>query len=422
MLKQNFKKILLSVCTVSLFVACNNDDDVTPPVDPTPAMAEFTVTIENVIPAKDYLSSGATGLIIPGATSEAYTFNAGKGTYLSFATMYVQSNDLFFAPDEHGIALYNEDGTAVTGDVTASVKLWDAGTEVNEEPGTGPNQPMRGGPNTGMDENGMVKLISEVNDDFTYPAVNTAIKVMLAHDGGTQFTLTIENLTDDLTLPSPFAPGVWVLNSAEQTPIFTAGEAASEGLEDIAEDGANAVSIAELEMKTGYVSPYAPGAYAVGDDNTIFTDGSPASDALEGLAEDGNAGGFMNVFNTPMGASEPGPIFPGGKYSFTFNGTEGDKLSFATMLVQSNDWFIGADQIELFNNGTAISGEITSMVELYDAGTEVDEYAGAGNNQPVRQAGANTGEDENGNVVEETEAGMHVPAVAGLIKVTITSN
>ena len=33
--------------------------------------------------------------------------------YLSFATMLVQSNDLFLAPVENGIALFDEDGKAI---------------------------------------------------------------------------------------------------------------------------------------------------------------------------------------------------------------------------------------------------------------------------------------------------------------------
>ena len=55
--------------------------------------------------------------------------------------------------------------------------LWDAGTEVNEEPGVGLNQaPRQAGPNTGMTENGIVKM---VNDGYTYPAVSEVIRVTI---------------------------------------------------------------------------------------------------------------------------------------------------------------------------------------------------------------------------------------------------
>ncbi len=420
MLKQNLKKSLGALCGILLFISCNNDDDT--PTTPEANSAEFTVTIKNVIEAKDYFASGTTTAIMPG-NNISFSFDAGEGHYLNLATMYVKSNDLFFAPNEEGFALYNEDGTAVTGDVTSAFKLWDAGTEENEMPGTGANQPdNQEGPNTGTDENGTVQLIENIDDDdFMYPSVEEAIRVNVAHDGGTRFTVTITNLTNNLTLPSPLAPGVWVVNFAEQSALFTTGEAASEGLENLAEDGNNMPLAMAVSAASGYVSPYAPGTYAIGE-NTIFTDGSAASEALENLAEDGNVSGYMNVFNTPVGSSNPGPILPTNSYSFTFTAEAGDKLSFATMLIQSNDWFIGADEINLFNNGTPISGDITSMVSLYDAGTEVDEYAGAGSTQPLRQGTPNTGSDEGGTVEEETAKGDHVPAVSGLIEVMITSS
>ena len=89
--------------------------------------------------------------------------------------MLVHTNDLFYAFGEGGIALFSN-GVAVEGDVTNDVLLWDAGTEVNEYPGAGNNQPVRGGGNSGPAENGVVQ---EVNDGFTYPAVNNSIRVTL---------------------------------------------------------------------------------------------------------------------------------------------------------------------------------------------------------------------------------------------------
>ena len=93
-------------------------------------------------------------------------------------------------------------------------------------------------------------------------------------------------------------------------------------------------------------------------------------------------------------------------------------LSFATMLVQTNDLFIGVDNFTLFNNGVAVSGDITSSLALWDAYTEVNEYPGAGINQAPRQGGPNTGMDESGNVQEVNDAFTY-SAVAQMIKVTI---
>ncbi|WP_416208525.1 spondin domain-containing protein [Fodinibius sp.] len=51
--------------------------------------------------------------------------------------MFVQSNDLFFSFDSEGIALFDENGNPVSGDITDRIMLWDAGTETDEEPGVG---------------------------------------------------------------------------------------------------------------------------------------------------------------------------------------------------------------------------------------------------------------------------------------------
>ena len=212
------KNAIFALSAVLFFSACNNDDEA-----PTPAeSATFTVTIENTLAPKDYLASGATGLLLSGE-QEQFTFHAGRGAFLNLATMFVQSNDLFYAFDEKGLELYDESGNAVTGDVTEYLGLWDAGTEVNEAPGDGPNQaPRQSGPNTGMDENGVVGL---VNDGYTYPANESVIRVSLAHDGGTEFTLTLENISGSASLPTPLAPGIWAVHGAGVN-LFETGKAA----------------------------------------------------------------------------------------------------------------------------------------------------------------------------------------------------
>ncbi|NOX60169.1 MAG: hypothetical protein GXP29_15100 [Planctomycetes bacterium] len=125
------------------------------------------------------VGANAPGGIGPGGAYEFEVMGV-PGDYLSFAAMFVPSNDAFFSPDEMGIDLFDADGNPTNGDVTAQVDLWDAGTEVNQEPGAGPDSaPMQAGENTGADENGIVQLIADSGDGFTYPATTDVIRVTI---------------------------------------------------------------------------------------------------------------------------------------------------------------------------------------------------------------------------------------------------
>ncbi len=398
----------------------------------------FTVRIENVSVPNAFFASGAfgSGPAFPGE-EYSFSFNAAPGMALSFATMFVQSNDLFFAPGEAGIPLYDANGNPKSGDITAYVDLWDAGTEVNEEPGVGPNQaPRQSGPNTGITENGNVRL---VDDGYTYDAVEDVIKVTLEANYGssTGFKVTIANVSGDASLPSPLAPGNFVIHTMD-APLFTVGAPdRGQGLEGVAEDGNNAALTAYLDENSGLNTPFSPGLWAVqrAGFTPLFEVGVPDNGkGLEGIAEDGNpvnllrsfrndAGvKYSRVFNTPAGAGGPAPIFPGEAYEFEVPARAGDYLQFATMFIQSNDLFVGPapEGIALFDqSGNPISGDVTEYVELWDAGTEVNEFPGAGPNQAPRQAGPNTGITENGNV-RLADDGYTYPELSEVIKITIT--
>jgi hypothetical protein len=115
------------------------------------------------------------GMFVPG---QPFDVTAKVGERLVFASMFVQSNDLFFAPDPKGIDLFDAAKMPTSGDVTGDVMLWDAGTEVNEAPGAGLNQaPRQTAANTGPDENGVVRPVS---DAFTYPPVGEVIQVVVS--------------------------------------------------------------------------------------------------------------------------------------------------------------------------------------------------------------------------------------------------
>ncbi|WP_227356770.1 spondin domain-containing protein [Haladaptatus salinisoli] len=104
---------------------------------------------------------------------EAYEFEVetpkASNVRLSLVTMFVPSNDLFFAlGGASGMRLF-DGNDPVSGDVSKRVSLWDAGTEINEEPGTGPNQAQRQrAPGVGLVERGTVAPIADVNG-YDYP-------------------------------------------------------------------------------------------------------------------------------------------------------------------------------------------------------------------------------------------------------------
>lgn len=171
----------------------------------------------------------------------------------------------------------------------------------------------------------------------------------------TTFTVTIVNTSDSTDLATPLAPGVFAVHNPKDT-LFAPGELdRAQGLEALAEDGDPDVLVTTLSR-----------------DATVRR---------------------IDTFSVPDGAAEPGPALPGSSYSFTFTAVPGDHLSFATMFVQSNDWFFAPESagISLFDGDTPLDGEISDLVLLWDAGTEVDETPGAGPNQAPRQAGPNTG-------------------------------
>ncbi|HEU5303527.1 MAG TPA: spondin domain-containing protein [Gemmatimonadales bacterium] len=122
----------------------------------------------------------AEGPITPG---QGYVFEivAQPGQVLSTAWMFGQSNDLFYS-NERPIALFDAAGNPVSGDMTTQLSLWDAGTEVNEEPGLGANQ----GPRQQTPEAGIVERqgIAHVRDQYSYPRIADVLRLTITPVSG----------------------------------------------------------------------------------------------------------------------------------------------------------------------------------------------------------------------------------------------
>lgn len=81
-----------------------------------------------------------------------------------------------------------------------------------------------------------------------------------------------------------------------------------------------------------------------------------------------------------------GGLPPGQSDTTYFSAADGERLTMATMLVESNDWFFTLSEIKL---STSINvSDISTVASTWDSGTEVD---GVAADQPMNQAGPNTG-------------------------------
>ena len=209
-------------------------------------------------------------------------------------------------------------------------------------------------------------------------------------DTPTKFTVRVENTTkpDAFTASNgvkwslAFSPGMAVVHT-DKAPIFTSGKKdRGQGLEAQSEDGDPGMLAKSLNGGKGIKS--------------------------------------VTVFNTPVGTSAPGPITPGAAYEATISAMPGDRLSLTLMMGQSNDWFYAPAEsgIDLFKNGKAISGDVSSQLLLWDAGTEVDQESGIGSDQGPRQKAPNTGKAENG-VVHKIQDGKAYSQASSVMLVTV---
>ena len=390
------------------------------------------------------------GPIGPG---EAYVirFTAGQGHALSFAAMLRESNDWFFAPGPEGIPLYTN-GRPLSGDITRLVQLWDAGTELDQEPAlgdaTGPHQPMRE-----YGEKDPDPLVREVpvtvrlgdGRTFVRPEVAAMISVTLTPGADQQFTLRIENISTATTLvtsagefPVHVSPFAWTVHRAPG-PLFTPGVPAREnGLEALAETGAPDPLGTALRNTRGAATAVSPGVFVLHTlPAPLFEPGTADRElGLERLAEDGDHTALRNAlaasppigasatgaFDTPSGAEAAGPAVPGQAYELVVRGVPGDAISFATMFGMSNDWFFATrpEGIALFHGEDPRSCDVTSDVLLYDLGTETDEELDVGPSTAPQQPAPDTGRPDRIAEVREVSLERYPVPVVLHLRVTLT--
>lgn len=277
--------VLLSAIGAFAFASCKKEDHGT--VNQSP-----TITVENVLNAKTlvesgtFKGSGTPGLIFPG-DAVVIRFSAAKGEALSFATMYGWSNDLFFAPENPGIAVYDADGSPIQGDVSSQIKLWDNGTRVNQTPGAAVVHP-------GTAE---VRNITEVSgvdaQGNTYLPASQLVKATLSYEGNSYFTLILQNNSGGTANATPLSPGAWAVsyiaggNLLNPAPLYTKGQPSVPRLTSIAEAGDNTAMSTYVRDNTGIFTPLSPVLVVVysGSENPFYKTGE--NDRGEGLKRPG---------------------------------------------------------------------------------------------------------------------------------------
>lgn len=167
-----------------------------------------------------------------------------------------------------------------------------------------------------------------------------------------------------------------------------------------------------------------------------FDVGSAASVAIERAAEDGNANGLTSDFASQVAGGLQtrlplGPRFPGASSTFTLHNVDlsgaNRYLSYAAMVVLSNDFFIGNDDAKAIDLSSLAGGGSLSLAlggagHVYDAGTEQNNFAYSLANGAYGigggQSGPNQGIDEHGVVhvvtgnpyADFVDGGNYVPA------------
>jgi hypothetical protein len=445
-------KLIASITCALTLVACgtnDSDDD-----GSAEGAREFQLKIENIAPwtlLKVGAQSTLAGTMVTGWAPTGYAyearFTAGPGHNLTFATSLIESNDWFFAPDAAGIPLY-VNGQQNVGDITHLVRLWDAGTEINQALGTGNAtcgvQTMRdfGAP----DPDSRVRKVTETTvGGYPVPAINSMIKVTLAK--GTQpdaFVLRIENVSTATTLQTAvdtrsirISPVAWSV-SRNPDAFFTEGNGARpNGLAALAEQGIADTMSNAVRLDRGVATALGRGVFVVHtEQGPLFNlETSDYGLGMEALAEDadnaallanlkstGRDSTVVGAFDTPVGGTSSSAAAPGQSFELTFKASKGDKLAIAAAFVASNDWFFGStpDGIPLFLGDIPRWEDVTSDFYLWDLGTETDEELDVGLNVGSQQVMPNSGRVDRLTNARQVTADKYATPVNQHIRVTLT--
>ena len=242
---------------------------------------------------------------------------AKDGDVLSAATMLIQTNDGFTGLDSAPLAAGDTDTMA-----------YDAGTEDNTEAKAHVPGPPFGGKNAGpattppspISQHTGIKGTADVTPDFNWTGAVARFSIKMVDSSppsGPTYDVTVTNITTSMQALSPPI----IATHPATAHAWQMGQQASPGVELVAEEGKSDVLAGELKGVATHV------------------------------------------------VASKAHLFPGDSITLRITAKDGDVLSAATMLIQTNDGFTGLDSAPL------VAGDKDTMA--YDAGTEENTEAKA---------------------------------------------
>lgn len=325
---------------------------------------------------------GTENLIDPGEKAEIsieIDSDDANQQYLSYASMLIPSNDAFIANENsRAIDLFDVNGNLIPREyIIYGNRLWDAGTEGNNEDGESTAFGGQEQPNTGVPEGGVVDLhpgyLAGGRLEELYPGSENLtnsdyeIAKLTVHDGSgevsnpdlVELTITVTNLSPERgTSLSP----IWYGFSDGSYETYDINRPASPGLASLAEDG----------------------------DTTILKDEFSL----------GEWGDIQGVISNDEGTAEILDPQETVTHTITVDRSQISNryFNYASMVLPSNDAFVangnGTTHKIFDRNGNFLGLDLTVRgANVLDAGTEVNDELAA-NTPLLGQATPNTGETE----------------------------
>lgn len=307
----------------------------------------------------------------PGQKSmEIYDLDPNSHQYFSFVTMVIPSNDAFIGNDDAmAYQLFNDNGefNGPLSFVVYGNQVYDAGTEANTETEAAFFNQMT--PDTGTTTQDDIQIHTGFNGSVGNPN-GTPVNFL---GGSLPPGNTLDAVAGDFTQPGQMMMRITIQETTESLRVSIKNSASEGGT---------------------FLTPFWLGFHDGSYD--LFNSGEMASAALERVAEDGS----FDVLNADFSASGAGvgmmitnpegfagaPLFdPGMKTEsvVTLNPLENRYLSYLSMVLPSNDAFVGNDHAmayQLFDEYGMFSGSVNIKIGaagVWDAGTEVNNESDA---------------------------------------------